>query len=240
MPSAPAALAGVHAPELIKGIAGIASRGTTLAVGSSSSSDRGVTSATIQEMLKWPDEDAWIELTLQTLQPDDGGSTYLNIMCADLLADKDLAVFPRIIRRGEEEVPKSINVGLDLLQSVGVGGASMADARLALRTLVVTDAGYTVTDADCKDAPRDALRSPLCTREIEDLTHKYTYKYTYKRHTAADSKEAATCPPPAPQEEVPLERKFRGWMEEFCVRMPGVTYREKLRRHHEMTLDGTR
>ena len=93
MPSAPAALADVHAPELIKGIAGIASRGTTLAVGSSSSSDSRVTYATIQEMLKWPDEDAWIELTLQTLEPDDWGSTYLNIMCADLEADnvnKDL------------------------------------------------------------------------------------------------------------------------------------------------------
>ena len=207
MPSAPAALAGVHAPELIKGIAGIASRGTTLAVGSSSSSDSRVTYATIQEMLKWPDEDAWIELTLQTLEPDDGGSTYLNIMCADLEADnvnKDLeaaAVSPRIIGRGEEkekEVPKSINVGLGVVQRVGVGRASMVDARLALEALFVTNAGYTVTDADCDDAPRP----PPCSREIEDLTHEYTYKYTYKRHTAADFKEAAPCPPPAPQEMI--------------------------------------
>ena len=52
MPSAPAALAGVHAPEVIKGIAGIASRWTTLALGPSSSSDNRVTYATIQETLK--------------------------------------------------------------------------------------------------------------------------------------------------------------------------------------------
>jgi hypothetical protein len=237
MPSAPAALAGVHAPELIKGIAGIAGRGTTLAVGSSSSSDSRVTYATIQEMLKWPDEDAWIELTLQTLEPDDGGSTYLNIMFAEEADNvhKDptleaVAVFPRIIGRGEEkeeEVPKSINVGLGVVQRVGVGGASMMDARLAFEALVVTDAGYTVTDAHCEDAPRP----PPCTREIEDLTHKYTYKYTYKRHTAADFKEAAPCPPPAPQEEAPLEREFRGWMEARFLRVDARTQRETTRVH---------